>query len=155
MSPSRFLIFVALPFVGGALSAEDPPPAREHPGPTLSETAIGTLEVGGHDDASVFLNEYKAFYDLQIAIPLEMKADGSTDPVDGDRFSAWLLLKDGKALPLRERPDKGSLVETSTGRSVSAHAMFEFAHDAPRDQLVAVVVQVDDALTVLAVPRKE
>jgi hypothetical protein len=154
MTRARLAVLAALSVAAGTLLAEDPLPAGEPPGPTLSEATLGLVAVEGCRDATVFLNEYKAFYDLQIAVPLDLRADGTTDPVEGGRFTAWLLAKDGKALLMRERPDKGPLVETSTGRSVSAHAMFEFAHDVPLDQVVAAVVQVDEDLTVLAVTRK-
>jgi len=133
-------------------SAAQDPPKQEDPGdPIVGPVSAGEVAVEGTTNgATIHFAEYRKSYDVQFSIPVLLADKG----LDSSRFSAWLLAKGGKALRLREGPDKGVLPAVSTnGRSGTAVAMFDFDHEVETKDLVGIVVSVDGKLSVLAMPK--
>ncbi len=152
MAAFKLSVMTAILCSGICSAAQDPPPRAEGPGdPVSGPTTVGDVAIENTSGGgSVCFAEYKKSYDVQFSIPV-LAADKG---IDAGRFCAWLLAKSGRAIPLREGPDKGVLPVASTnGQSGTAVAMFDFAHDVEVKDLAGIVVAVDGKLTAFAMPK--
>lgn len=128
-------------------------PAAENPGEKGSPAAesvsnLGTVAVGRYKAQVLF--QYPEDDGKSYRVDVVMSKPADADPIASERIEVWLLARGGKAASPRERPRKGPLVETQT-RGASADAMFLFARDVERKDVVAVVVAVDGEFSTLKV----
>jgi hypothetical protein len=118
--------------------------------PSKVDAQLGSVAVGKH--AGQVLIRYPAEDGKSYRIDVVISRPADLPPIKAERIDVWLLARGGKAVPLRERPRPGALVESVLGRGASADAIFLFAPAAPYAELSGVVVSVDGQLKTFRLP---
>lgn len=146
------LTVLASPLIGGPAQAfQEPAKKPVEMGDAVGKEfrRAGTVRIDDRLTGQVTFTEHQKAYRVDVSIPCAL----TDTQLKGERFTAWLLTADGKALPLLERPGKGALLMSSTGRSATAHAIFVMGHSVKVEALRGIVVCVDDAVTAFAIPK--
>lgn len=135
------------------LDAREQPDSRTtteaRSGDRESGSRLGTVTAGKYAGSVMFQypEDDGEFFRVDVAI----SKPNDTAPIDSGRIDVWLLSKGGYAVRAHRRPRPGALIETSSAGS-TASAIFQFRRSVQRQDLVAVVVSIDDELTVHRIP---
>jgi hypothetical protein len=129
-------VLVAMPAAAGEPEAE-------------KVLTLGSVKVAGFNGTVLF--QYPEDDARTYRIDVAISKPNGTDPIQSDRLDVWLLARGSRAVAAKDRPRKGPLIEANSA-GTTADAMYFFARDVPRQELVAVVVSVDGEPHVFKIP---
>jgi hypothetical protein len=95
------------------------------------------------------------FRELEKAFQVNVHVSGDARflvSITGERFQAWLLSKEGKAVDEAGQRRTGILGWVGNENGGTSNAIFLFKHDVARESLAGVVVAVDGVLSVFQIP---
>lgn len=110
---------------------------------------LGSVKVGEHRGQVLFQfpDDDGVHYRVDVAIS---KPNGIA-VIESERIDVWLLARDGRSVAIQGRPRPGALIEVNSA-GTTADAIYLFANDVERRELVGVVVNVDGELNVFKIP---
>jgi hypothetical protein len=140
MLGSLFALVAFLPITGAVLADQ-------------TEADLGPVTVGEYKGQVLFT--YPADGGKGYRIDVVVSKPENTPAIRAERIDIWLLARNGKAVPVMERPNAGPLVESSLGKGASADGMFVFASSVAYSELSGVVVSVDGNFTTFKLPARD
>ena len=123
-------------------------PADDPAAITEKMVILGVVTVGEHKGQVLF--QYPVYDEKHYRVDVAISKPNSAGPIDSGRIEVWLLARGGKAVAVRERPRPGPLLEVNSA-GTTASAIYFFAREVERKDLVGLVMAVDGELTTLKI----